>query len=319
MDQVIQNLQNEISKLQEQLKLNQEMLTNETDEGMKTLYAEEISKIENQIKDLEKSINTINQDSFDEEEDESNDQNIDPNTAILEVRAGTGGEEAGLFAHDLFRMYARYAETQNWKMEILSESLNEIGGIKTATVELKGKNAYHLLKNEAGIHRVQRVPVTEASGRIHTSAASVSILPKMRKVNVEIKPDDLEWAFFRSGGKGGQNVNKVSTAVRLTHKPTGEIIECQENRTQGKNREKALELMQSRLYMMMQEQRVQNIDEVRSQQVGSGDRSEKIRTYNFPQDRVTDHRIKESWHNLGAIMNGDIQEILDACAQIDTA
>lgn len=236
---------------------------------------------------------------------------INPNIATLEIRSGTGGNEAGLFAKDLYRMYSRHAEKEGWKVTEISRSENEVGGIKTISVEVKGLNVYELLKNESGVHRVQRVPTTEAGGRIHTSTATVAVLPILNKVEIEIKPDDLSWEFYRAGGKGGQNVNKVSTAVRLTHKPTGIIVECQEERFQGKNRAKALELLNSRLYTEMQEQQVSSISELRSGQIGSGMRNEKIRTYNYPQSRVTDHRVNQSWHNIDMIMEGNIGDILE--------
>jgi len=225
---------------------------------------------------------------------------IDPNVAIIEIRAGTGGNEAGIFAKDLFRMYVRFAENKGYKIEKLSPT----------SVKLNGKNVYALLKNESGVHRVQRVPITEASGRTHTSTATVAVLPKVKKVNINIVPEDLKWEFYRSGGKGGQNVNKVSTAVRLTHKPTEITVECQESRTQGKNRERALEILNSRIYTEMQEQQVKNITDLRSSQVGLAQRPEKIRTYNFPQDRITDHRIKKSFGNIKKILDGNLDKML---------
>lgn len=233
-----------------------------------------------------------------------------PDAVVLEIRAGTGGDEASLFAGDLYKMYSRFAEKEGWKVKELSKSENTAGGIKTISAEIHGKDAYKLLKNESGVHRVQRVPVTEAGGRIHTSTATVAVLPKVKDINIEIKPDDLEWEFYRSGGHGGQNVNKVSTAVRLTHKPTGIVVECQEERFQGKNREKALEVLKSHLYNMMLVQQVKSITQLRTTQVGSAERSGKIRTYNYPQDRITDHRIGKSWHNIPSIMNGNIEKML---------
>jgi peptide chain release factor 1 len=234
------------------------------------------------------------------------DLEINPDIVILEIRAGTGGDEAGLFANDLYRMYSRYAEKSHWHKE----------EIKTLTAEFRGPNAYNLLKNESGVHRVQRIPTTESSGRIHTSTATVAVLPKIKKIDIEIKPDDLEWEFYRAGGHGGQNVNKVSTAVRLTHKPTRITIGCQEERFQGKNRERALEMLRGKLFALMQEQQVKDISDLRSNQIGSAERSEKIRTYNFPQDRVTDHRINKNWHNIEGIMNGQIDKILETCSTI---
>lgn len=279
------------------------------------LIDEEILNLKKQKLELEQSTQAVGED---DETAANTDEgtNINPNVATLEIRSGTGGNEAGLFAFDLYRMYARYAEKTGWKLEELFKSENEIGGIKTISIEVRGKNAYNLLRHESGVHRVQRVPITESGGRIHTSTATVAVLPKLKKVEIEIKPDDLTWEFFRSGGRGGQNVNKVSTAVRLIHKPTGIIVECQEERFQGKNREKALGILNSRLYTMMQEQQVKSITDLRTGQVGTGERNEKIRTYNFPQNRVTDHRLNKSWHNIEIIMNGEIANILEDCATI---
>jgi peptide chain release factor 1 len=229
---------------------------------------------------------------------------------------GTGGDEAGLFAFDLYRMYMRYGENEGWKVEELFFSENGVGGIKTVTMEIKGKDVYKLLKNESGVHRVQRVPTTEAGGRIHTSTATVAVLPVLKKVEINIRPEDIKMDFFRSGGHGGQNVNKVSTAVRLTHTPTGVVVECQEERFQAKNREKAMAILESRLYNLMQEQQVKSITDIRTEQVGSGERSEKIRTYNYPQDRITDHRINKNFHNIPSIMNGNLKDILENCSRL---
>jgi peptide chain release factor 1 len=318
VDQVKTSIQNEIKTLQEQVAENQKLLETEGNHDMKNLIQEEIVSLQNQINGLESSLKALDGDY--EIEDISNPQSeISSNTAILEIRAGTGGDEAGLFAFDLYRMYMRYAEKVNWKTEELFYSENEAGGIKTATLRIKGKDVYNLLKNESGVHRVQRVPVTEAGGRIHTSTATVAVLPELKKVQIEIKPEDIKIDFFRAGGHGGQNVNKVSTAVRLTHIPTGVVVECQEERHQAKNREKAEAILQSRLYSMMQEQQVRNLSDLRSEQVGSGERSEKIRTYNYPQDRITDHRINKNFHNIPAIMNGEIDKILEESSKIDLA
>lgn len=308
MDQVKQNLQNEITELQNQLEESKKLLETENDSELTQMAVEEIAKLEAEILNLKSSIESL--EGIYTEEKVTQDLNINPNTAIVEIRAGTGGTEAALFAYDLYRMYVRYAEIKKWKTEELSLSEAEMGGIKSVTFEINGQGVYIRLQHESGVHRVQRIPSTEASGRIHTSAATVAVLPKLKKITLEIKEEDIKMDFFRSGGSGGQNVNKVSTAVRLTHMPTGVVVECQEQRTQGKNRQRAMEVLEARLYQMMQEQQIQKIEDLRANQVGSGDRSEKIRTYNFPQDRITDHRVNLSWHNIPIILNGNLDEML---------
>ena len=233
-----------------------------------------------------------------------------PNELILEVRAGVGGEEASLFAEDLANMYLRYAESRGWTSRALDESGSPLGGYKEAQFEIKGENCYRELQYETGVHRVQRVPATEKAGRIHTSTASVAILPLYKRTKMEINPADIEMSFARSGGAGGQNVNKVETAVRLVHKPTGIEVKCTSERSQQQNREKAMKLLASRLQQAKDEEEARLRSAERSFQIGTGDRSEKIRTYNFPQDRVTDHRIKNSWSNMPKIMGGGIGPIL---------
>lgn len=315
MEETKKALQDEINRLQDEISQNETLLAGNIGTEMTILVEEEIAKLKNTVKDLNNSLNAL-EGNFEINSDEDSNEDFSLNIAILEIRAGTGGDEAGLFAKDLYDMYLRYAEKANWKKELLFLSENEAGGIKTVSLKLKGLNAYMLLKKESGVHRVQRVPKTEASGRIHTSAATVAVLPELKKVKINLRPEDIKIDFFRSGGSGGQNVNKVSTAVRLTHVPTNTVVECQEERTQGKNREKAMQMLESRIYTMMKEQKVKEISDLRAEQVGLGDRSEKIRTYNFPQDRVTDHRINRNWHNLPAIMNGDIQTILEEVSRI---
>lgn len=233
---------------------------------------------------------------------------------ILEVRAGAGGDEAALFAFQLAEMYQKFAELKGWGVVKLDESQTELGGYKEASFEITGKDAYKILQHEMGVHRVQRVPVTEKQGRIHTSTASVAILPVFEEIHTEINPADLEIEFSRSGGAGGQNVNKVETAVRLTHKPTGIVVRCQSERTQQRNREKALAILSAKLHEIEEEKAQKEVSEKRKKQIGTGDRSEKIRTYNFPQDRVTDHRIKQSWGNIEKILSGGIDPIVEALA-----
>jgi len=235
----------------------------------------------------------------------------DERDVIVEVRAGTGGEEAALFAADLFRMYTRYAESRGWKVEVLSQNETGIGGFKEVIFEVRGRGAYSRLKFESGVHRVQRVPLTESSGRIHTSTATVAVLAEADEVEIEIPDRDVKMDVYRSGGAGGQNVQKNATAVRLTHLPTGIVVQCQDERSQLQNRMRAMSILRARLYERALEARQAELDEVRRSQVGSGDRAEKVRTYNFPQSRVTDHRIGVSLHNLPAVLNGEIDSFID--------
>jgi peptide chain release factor 1 len=238
----------------------------------------------------------------------------DPNDSkdvIVEIRAGTGGDEAALFAADIYRMYSRYAETKNWKLEIISVSESGVGGLKEVTFSLQGSDVYGSMKFESGVHRVQRVPETEASGRVHTSAASVAVLPEVEDVEVQIEDKELRIDIFRSGGKGGQNVNKVETAVRMTHLPTGIVVSCQEERSQLKNRQKAMKVLRARIYEMKLKEQTAEVSAQRRSMVGSGDRSDKIRTYNFPQNRITDHRIGLTMYNLTDVLNGSMGELIE--------
>ena len=238
------------------------------------------------------------------------DPNIDRNV-ILEIRAGAGGDEAGLFAAELLRLYTRFAETNHWSMEPLESSLSSSSGLKEAIFLMKGDNVWSHMKFERGVHRVQRVPLTEANGRIHTSTVTVAVLPEAEEIDLRIDPSDLRFDTFRASGAGGQHINKTDSAVRITHIPTGFAVACQEERSQIKNREKAMKLLRSRLLEQMQAKAEKEMADNRKSQVGTGDRSEKIRTYNFPQDRVTDHRINMSFHNLPAIMEGKLDAIVE--------
>jgi len=244
------------------------------------------------------------------------DPNDDKNV-IVEIRGGTGGDEAALFAADLLRMYSMYAETRRWRVEMLSANETDIGGYKEVTFAINGDSAYSRLKFESGVHRVQRIPSTESGGRIHTSAATVAVLPEVEDVEVEINANDLRIDVFRAGGPGGQCVNTTDSAVRITHIPTGVVVSCQDEKSQHKNKDKAMKILRSRVYDMMLQKQNEAISQERKSQVGSGDRSERIRTYNFPQGRVTDHRIGLTLHRLDSVMNGDLDEIIDALITSD--
>lgn len=304
---VINQLNDQIDKLSSQIASLEQSIVTESDTKLKELYESEILVLKGDLSLLKSSLDAVNGNHV--QTISSSDGTLD-NDAVLEIRPGTGGDEAALFAGDLLSMYTRYAEKSGWKHQVISLTEGNAGGVKAATIEISGNGSYAKLKNESGVHRVQRVPLTESAGRIHTSTATIAVLPLFTKVEIEIKPDDLKWDFFRAGGHGGQNVNKVSTAVRLTHIPTGVIVECQEERFQGKNREKALQILKSRLASEMEYQHVKSIADLRVSQIGSGDRVEKIRTYNFPQDRVTDHRVKLSWHNIPSLLSGNIEEMV---------
>jgi len=275
-----------------------------SDEAMATLVKQETESLEAKLADLTAELKKalIPRDPNDEKD------------IIIEIRAGTGGTEAAIFAADLYRLYSRYAQNKGWKTDILSMSESGIGGFKEMIFEVRGKGAYSRLKYERGVHRVQRVPVTEASGRIHTSTATVAVLPKAEEVDIEIKPEDLRVDIFHSGGAGGQNVNKVASAVRMTHLPTGMVVVCQDERSQLQNKIKALSVMRTRLLDIERRKQEEQITSDRRSQVGSGERSEKIRTYNYPQDRVTDHRINASQHNLPRFMDGALDEMIDILA-----
>ena len=285
----------------EERESNRELLA-EADAELRELIEEETAQLDARIAGLEERLQQALI-----PKDEEADKN-----AIVEIRSGTGGEEAALFAHDLYTMYLKYAERRGWKVETVSVSEAEMGGIKEAVFAVEGPGAYGRLRHEGGVHRVQRVPVTESSGRIHTSAATVAVLPEAEEVEVHIDPDDLDIRYALSGGPGGQNVQKNATAIRIKHIPTGVTVFCQDERSQRQNREKALRHLRSLLYQREKEKQQAEIATGRRAQVKSGDRSEKIRTYNYPQSRVTDHRINYTTHNLPAILDGQLDDLLDA-------
>jgi peptide chain release factor 1 len=292
----------ELKSIEKSLEDTRSMLDDETDEDMVKLANQEIESLEARHEVLEEELRValLPKDPNDEKD------------IIMEIRAGTGGNEAAIFAADLFRMYTRYAQTQGWQTEVLSMSESGIGGFKEIIFEVKGKGAFSRLKFERGVHRVQRVPITEASGRIHTSTATVAVLPKAEEVDIEVNTDDLKIDVFHSGGAGGQNVNKVATAIRMTHVPTGMVVVCQDERSQLQNKVKALSVLRTRLLDIERQKQDEQITTDRRLQVGTGERSEKIRTYNYPQDRITDHRINQNLHNLPRFMDGDINELIDA-------
>jgi peptide chain release factor 1 len=292
-----------------ELEKTKSMLTSELDEGMSAMVKQEIANLEtklaHQLQELKLAL--VPKDARDERD------------IIMEIRAGTGGDEASLFAADLFRMYSRYAQSKGWQVDIIDSSESDVGGFKEIIFEVKGKGAFSRLKYERGVHRVQRVPVTESSGRIHTSTATVAVLPEADEVEVAVNPDELKIDFYHSRGAGGQNVNKLATAVRITHLPTGIVTTCQDERSQLRNRKKAMSVLRARLLDIERRKQEAEITKQRRLQVGTGERAEKIRTYNFPQDRITDHRIGLTLHNLPRILSGELGELIDALATSERA
>ena len=291
-----------LKKLEEEIRGNRQLLAGEEDEEMKGLAKEELNRLTGEKERVEEDLRMILL-----PKDPNDEKNI-----LLEIRAGTGGEEAGLFASDLFRMYAKFVEKNHWRMEILSRHYTGIGGFKEIIALIEGKSVYSRLKFESGVHRVQRVPATESQGRIHTSTVTVAILPEAEDVEVQIDPNDIRVDIFRSSGPGGQSVNTTDSAVRITHLPTGIVVSCQDEKSQHKNKAKALKILRARLLDKAKQEKQMEISEKRRTQVGTGERSERIRTYNYPQGRVTDHRIGLTLYRLEAVLEGELDEVVKA-------
>lgn len=292
----------EYKKAKETIEEAELLLETETDKDFKEMLQSEIQESRAAIETLSEELKILLL-----PKDPNDEKNV-----IVEIRGGAGGDEAALFAADLYRMYTMYAETRRWKIEVLNSNITDIGGIKEISFMIEGQGAYSRLKFESGVHRVQRVPATESGGRIHTSTVTVAVLPEVEDVEVEINPNDLKIDVFRAGGPGGQCVNTTDSAVRITHLPTGIVVSCQDEKSQHKNKDKGMKILRSRIYDLMQQQQHDSIAEARKSQVGTGDRSERIRTYNFPQGRISDHRIGLTIYKIEAFLNGDIDEVIDA-------
>lgn len=301
-------LKNQIAEIENQIEETKKLLL---DPELKSLAESEIQKLEEQKQALESSI----QGSFDQTPETTN---VDQHNSIVEIRAAAGGDEAGLFAGVLYRMYSRFAANKNWKVEQVSINEGGIGNIKEVIFRVVGRGAYGLLKFESGVHRVQRVPETESSGRVHTSTATVAVLPELEDIDFHINESDIKTDTFHASGHGGQSVQKVETAVRLTHIPTGMVSTCQTERSQFQNKEKALAVLRARIYEVEEAKKHAAVAKDRKLQVGTGDRSEKIRTYNYPQDRITDHRINKSWHNIENILEGNLGTLLNDLKEAET-